>query len=113
MDASSKGKRFLGRNLLGLLGLSALLDKVAAESAWHAQAEKEKERGGGRWAVGGVTSKCRRTNHVIAAVCVCVWMGAPNVMLRHNLLLEVKNCQAHSTFMYSNKIELFEVIAFY
>nr|DAA03513.1 TPA_inf: HDC00804 [Drosophila melanogaster] len=45
MDASSKGKRFLGRNLLGLLGLSALLDKVAAESAWHAQAEKEKERG--------------------------------------------------------------------
>lgn len=50
---------------------------------------------------------------MIAAVCVCVWVGAPNVMLRHNLLLEVKNCQAHSTFMYSNKIELFEVIAFY
>lgn len=46
-------------------------------------------------------------------VCVCVCVGAPNVMLRHNLLLEVKNCQAHSTFMYSNKIELFEVIAFY
>lgn len=110
MDASSKGKRFLGRNLLGLLGLSALLDKVAAESAWHAQAEKEKERGGGQWAgslqnVEGPTMWLR--------LCVCVWMGAPNVMLRHNLLLEVKNCQAHSTFMYSNKIELFEVIAFY
>lgn len=46
-------------------------------------------------------------------VCVCVRVGVSNVMLRHNLLLEVKNCQAHSTFIYSNKIELFEVIAFY
>lgn len=33
-------KRLFGYNLLGLLGLSALLDKVAAESAWHAQAMK-------------------------------------------------------------------------
>jgi len=50
MYYASVDKRLFGRNLLGLLGLSALLDKVATESAWHAQAEKE--RGGG-WLVGG------------------------------------------------------------